>query len=373
MALAFFFSCSEKEDGAYIMVDRDRAPQHVSVAPEKNEFVFSEWFSQVSMIPLSGGVVSMIQDVSIMDDDRILLWARVHNDDTPSSVLTVFTKEGKYLDSIVKIGRGPGELPNIADVHVNRFSGTIDVLDNTGTVINQYDLHDWAMSRQIHIKDADIVSAAAFIPVDAYHFLLFKHLGFTRKVEYKIYFYNSESDKSEAQYLPLDKEIVEKMAFLFNNTFFENEGKIYFHDGVAPVVYQFEKNEVQPAIGMNYGRYELERSLVETSSSELRKMMEQFDEKRIIYAHGGFIPAGSLLFSHFLFAGERFMAVIDPERGTEKTFDSIYDDMCSNRRASITSRDIRLVGSKDDILIFCFESGEENPELYLGRLKNVSW
>lgn len=132
-------------------------PSQPSQQPEKQLVITpgipSEYISDLTpyldtliLLPLEttpNSLVSIVTKMLILPDGRFII-------STPQSLLA-FNKEGKYLQTIGKKGRGPDEYLGAVDICLNQAGDVLNILTPTKEVVS-YQINNGTFLRKIHIQ-----------------------------------------------------------------------------------------------------------------------------------------------------------------------------------------------------------------------------
>ena len=157
------------------------------IIPQNNILTLSSIFNNYKLIQLSGIAFTSIQKVEFIDSLLII------KGKAADSELHIFNVTGKYIQSIIKTGRGPEETLNIQDFIIDHDKKNVDVLCDYGRKIITYSLEKRKIINTIEIC-SEIFSAQNLQKIDSNRYILYKQCGFTNNKEYKINIYNIQKN-----------------------------------------------------------------------------------------------------------------------------------------------------------------------------------
>ncbi len=170
--------------------------------------------------------------------------------------LLVYSETGEFVRSIVSKGRGPGELDDIRDFQINRFTGNIEILGNPSPAIMIYD------TKGNFIKKRNIGNR--FLTIDKFHHINQDLTAWLALGEdYKISVYSDELNKVVHEYsLGMNADY---MGFFHYRKPFSHYGDTtYFFDTYANTLYRFnvEQLEFEVHKKFDFCKYNFNKSLI---------------------------------------------------------------------------------------------------------------
>lgn len=101
-----------------------------------NKLLYSNFFNSCKIIPLETNescLIGQIDQIFVANDELFIL------DSRSAKSVFVFTKNGKFIRKIGKLGRGPGEYTSPSTFKINDKRKEIYILDRNYQVIHRYD------------------------------------------------------------------------------------------------------------------------------------------------------------------------------------------------------------------------------------------
>lgn len=170
--------------------------------------------------------------------------------------LLVYNETGEFVRSIGSKGRGPGELEDIRDFQINRFTGNIEILGNPSPSIMIYD------TKGNFIRKRNLGNRV--LTIDKFYHInhdLMAWLGLGE--DYKISIYSEKLNKIVHEYsLGMDRAFMG--AFSYLKPFSHYGDTTYFFDTYANTIYRFnmEKFEFEVHKKFDFGKYNFDKSLL---------------------------------------------------------------------------------------------------------------
>lgn len=211
--------------------------------------VFSEIFSDFSIIPLETNencIINNIDNIKIVRDTIYIF-------DRNAKSVFIFSKIGRFISKVNKIGRGPGEFNQPFDFDVN--GNGVLIFDNSTKKINKYDLNENFLF-SMNFKDR----FSSFVKVDdnIYGFKSFPSSNGTKQDDYLLYLFDKESKiiwktlkYSDHLHGP---KIVE---FIQGGNFFTTGSDIKFFMNYCNTIYSLNYKSIKPYIILNSDKSKL--------------------------------------------------------------------------------------------------------------------
>jgi 6-bladed beta-propeller len=216
------------------------------------EVPFFDLFSKIELVPLETNEQSQIGGVR-----KVV----VHNgayyiEDKMQNCVLVFDEAGSFLNSIGKIGRGPGEYLSLNDFNINQFSNNVELLsiipgriiayDTAGNFIETLDLPIEIRAPQAFciISPDDIIITSLFD-------------------ESRIYYYSKSKDKiydRQRQNPDFNFRSIGKAKDL--SPFSESETGIVFSEMFSNDVYSYLDKRIEYKYSWDFGQYNFEFSTI---------------------------------------------------------------------------------------------------------------
>ena len=269
----------------------------MSVVPEKSVFRFSDFYDSHMVIPLSGTLISGIQDVIVLDSVLVI---QGHTEDGAS--VSLFSRQGEYLCPLVRTGRGPGEMTDVLSIAYNPYTNTVDVLGNMGTVVNRYNIGSCELKDSFSIMETDIMAARDFCPVSEADYLFYKDYSLQEAQEYFVYLFDRGQGIVKDRFLPMDKELAEVLSFGQINNLFLYKGTAYYYAAFEKYVYRYRDGVFSPFIEFANNEYSFPLSLLEKKYKDTVDFVENTCKgSPYIWAHVNVFKYGSLIFSSYTY------------------------------------------------------------------------
>lgn len=217
--LCLFSSCQKPQIAKVQIID---APVAVEIVPKADTLILADLFGMFEHIELKGILLGDISDVKLVNN-LILVQSKVQGKD-----IHIFDRGGNYIRSIIRYGRANNEVLNLQSFCYNKYKNTIDVLCNYGTEIKQYTIDKNLSPITISLPKESIIAAKDIEIVDDSTYVLYKDISYLDSLEFKLYLFNYQEKSIIGKFIPLNKEIEEKISFSQNNNLYTHDGKIFF-------------------------------------------------------------------------------------------------------------------------------------------------
>ncbi len=343
-----FFSCSHRNDSI-------KGKYGFQIEPFDDTLFLSGIFGNAEILQLKGRVISNIKGIIMLDSTMIIRCNAYESiqELSGSSAISLFSRGGMFINSIVRIGRGPDEVLTVEDMCINEYCGTLDVLCNYGQSIYQYDLDSFSLVNKIDIDKDDIVVANSLVPINSSDYLLYKQYPYSSHQDYKLYVYDSKENRVEASFIEMDERLAENLAFSQDNNLFEYGGDIYYYEAFGSAVYVYTGNEVTPWAVFEENRYTLPDKVLSEAGSNLPKFVQTLEGSGYVWGQINLFRYGQYLFSTYMYGNQCFLCVMDMDKGVCRSYSSIKDDMLWD----VVTNDVRGV--------FTLSSADENCLVYV--------
>lgn len=323
----------------------------VSVVPEKSVFRFSDFYDSHMVIPLSGTLISGIQDVIVLDSVLVI---QGHTEDGAS--VSLFSRQGEYLCPLVRTGRGPGEMTDVLSIAYNPYTNTVDVLGNMGTVVNRYNIGSCELKDSFSIMETDIMAARDFCPVSEADYLFYKDYSLQEAQEYFVYLFDRGQGIVKDRFLPMDKELAEVLSFGQINNLFLYKGTAYYYAAFEKYVYRYIDGVFSPFIEFANNEYSFPLSLLEKKYKDTVDFVENTCKgSPYIWAHVNVFKYGSLIFSSYTYKGDIYSNVIDLDKEESYSYSSLEDDMVWGIQADDVRSTFSLLSTDDEYAVYSVE------------------
>jgi hypothetical protein len=207
---------------------------------------YSDIFSDFYFIPLETTTESILSNIDniIFSKDKIFILNRKKG-------VYIFSQEGRYINKIDRIGRGPGEYLRPVEFDINPFNKTISILDWSNKKLFIYDFHG------NFIKDIMFKENFQSFVYDDDKIYLSKPYNSNYKIGEKRLFIYSQNGNLISEHLDFSifKKEPDIMFFNFGSSFFKGQKDIKFFTEYSDTIYSIKDNKVLPYIGFNAGKY----------------------------------------------------------------------------------------------------------------------
>lgn len=190
------------------------------------------------------------KDIMLGDDLHFYFY---NNDiyvlDKSRKKLLRFNVEGKFLNSIGKIGKGPDELISIDDYFVDSRGVTILVRSggfNAKIIVYSFDGHQ---------KHTGIIHDFIGLSIEGYNGQYLLYTGFNKfKHTHRLYRMDSALNIIDTY---LKNDFSDKLIPLIENNFSKFEKRLFFKESILPVIYKITEKDLMPVYQFDFGEYSI--------------------------------------------------------------------------------------------------------------------
>jgi hypothetical protein len=244
-----------KSDSDFIRIDIE------SIISDKPIY-FSALFNDFKIIPLelnNESLIGYIRSLKLINDTFYIL------DGSKIKTLYQFSSEGKYLNRICKIGKGPGEYIDPVDFDINTLKRQIVIFDWSGKKMILYDLKgNYLNEIKINNRFFSFITAGdkyySFIPSPENP----KDLNASL-----LYQYDSKGLVKSKHFTYKDYGFGLRYNTISNGgNFFLSDNDIKFYMPLCDTIFSIKGTRVLPFIALNSGKYKLNISDIEKINQE---------------------------------------------------------------------------------------------------------
>lgn len=295
--LCFLFSCRSSWDGNaehVYAINIDEA--------QKNEFY--SIFDSVAYIPLE-----TMEDLEIGKINRILylnekyiVW------DGLTNMVFIFNDDGTYYSKIDAIGNGPGEYAQIIDIAINKYDGTIKILDAMQKKIVTFDKEGQFVG-ETKLPVSPTPQHFCQVNREKYAFD-FQRCSYEKEWQYNVSV-NSEDFTGEInKYFPYDKPL--SICFSSRVTLQDVNGEILCLPLYSPTVYTIDSLEMKPRYSFDFGGKWVSQDFIDTEWKDALEFMNKLNDANFVhYFH--LLESGSHIYAEFIYGENKYHLVLDKE------------------------------------------------------------
>lgn len=255
-------SCSSNTNN--VSRNKDIIVLNIDKLSSDNKLLYSKVFNSYKIIPLEtkeSCLIGQIDQIHIANDELYIL------DSRSAKSLFVFTKTGKYIRKIGKLGRGPGEYISPGTFKINDKRKEIYILDRAYQVIYRYDYTGRYLGNIKVTGDR----AADFIVNNQnqlYLNLVF-NLGFTGYENNKYLLRELSFDGKELKkWFPIPEYGKGWSYNLVHEAFCQTQHDIKFYGPYLDTIYSIYPNKVKPFMCLSSDNLLTSKDLMEIKSTE---------------------------------------------------------------------------------------------------------
>ncbi|MDR0682816.1 MAG: 6-bladed beta-propeller [Dysgonamonadaceae bacterium] len=211
-----------------------------------DEVSMLDYFKSVELIPLETHPEALIGQLR-----KIIYYKdRYYTLDRQQFIVHVFDDEGKFVFKIDKRGQGPGEYSMLDDIHINGYTGHLELLCPMGFVYD-YDLSGEYV-KTTWVTNEHLRAVHEIIAIDE-NTLVF----FARAESNKIFYYDLDKEKIRHEEFEEDRDIG---SFSCYYSFYQYNGEWYFIRPYHNVVYKVGGEGLEESYAWDFGsKYKYDR------------------------------------------------------------------------------------------------------------------
>lgn len=331
-SLFIFFSCNQRHKNSTDVTE------YLIPVRTNEEILLSDIMSDFEIILLETTEHSILGEILKIELYGELIYILSNNQ------IFVFEQNGKFKQTINKIGRGPGEYTEIKDFDI--FSETLYILDRTGQNVLAYDLQG------NHINTENIgMWAQKLIVLN----------------ENEILIYSGEEDNSFNQckfsvvgnnveitgLIPIDRQ---KSKFLHVNAkqnFVRHDSIIYFHEAFNDVVYKINKGRIEPIYRFVYDGLNVPDSFFDKNFDNIFSFFQEFNATGYVNGvYDLFLIDDNMFFKAYR-NGRAQLFAINTKTGFSKASNYLKNDLLFND-VDIPVDELSLSFSNERLLYYIY-------------------
>lgn len=269
MLLALFLvSCDRTQHS------QESTVKAIHVNPKDDVLVLSQFVDKINYLKLEAVAGHMVGNI----DKLIYYQNRFYAlDSRAAKSLFIFSQEGEFLKEIISRGQGPEEFTIPDDFSIDRFTGTIRILDLSLRKILTYDkdgnfLHEFGIDFRAH--SFAIIDTATF----AFFTNFLSNPGDKESQSYNLLIV--KDNKLSGKYLPFTYR-PNQLRFAPQTVFSMDSNEVYFTTTFNDTIFRFSSNKLRPDLLIDFG----DRRIPEEFLNDTDKPRDQLHKERINYCH----------------------------------------------------------------------------------------
>lgn len=268
--ITILFSCNNKNSTNNTKKDQII---HFNVSNwEKDQKIPKKVIKKVRFIPLETKEDCLLGEIDkiISVKNRLYILDRGIN-----KQIFVFNTEGKYLGSIGKYGKGPGEFISLSDFIIDDKKNQLLVLDAQLRKVLTYNLQDANFLNELKVT----FLVTDFVKLDDNVLSFYSKFPQTKSgINYSIANMNLK-DKSYKWFLVQDEY---DTRLSYSHSIFQSENT-YFASYFKDIIYRITADEVEPFITIDFGKNKIPKEKLKNIHSNLKQIVELLKEKDWTY------------------------------------------------------------------------------------------
>jgi hypothetical protein len=272
--------------------------ERIAVDVEKIDAVkFSSFRSSYKIIRLETLSESLIKDIN-----RIIVYGnKFFIFDKAQKSIFIFSEEGKFIDKILSIGKGPGEYMQISDFTIDTLNSQIVVSADRPYKFMYYSL-EGNFIREESSENRWFKSISSI----GGHLVLYNRSSKHLRDDYKIYF-KEPGKKGYNKFLPYERGGL--CGIVPSNQYLNQSRSLYFIEPYNDTVYRVEEHNISPIYYIDFGDKKLPKEVkqklnnIGTSISSYQMIL---GEDKYVYNVSNFRETNNYIF----FMADPFYQVI---------------------------------------------------------------
>lgn len=230
------------------------------VIDKEQTFKFSEFFSDYLIIPLetnNESLIGHINEVKLSNDTFFIF-------DKSLKTIFLFSKNGKYLSKICKLGKGPGEYLNPVNFELNTRKREITIFDWNSQKLIKYNYRgDFISEISIGNRYYDFVEYS-----NSYFFFINTSINRENSPVYMLNHYNSTGKLISKNFSSYDYSYgFRNREVNSNGYFYSDNDKLIFSMPFSDTIYTINDRGVFPYIILNTEKYKITKEEIESLKS----------------------------------------------------------------------------------------------------------
>ncbi|HCT93900.1 MAG: hypothetical protein UU18_C0031G0010 [Parcubacteria group bacterium GW2011_GWB2_40_8] len=302
--------CKDQQNG--LMEDNST---HIDLDNLEEFPSFFDFFSKIEIIPLETNTHSLLSDMNfikvIPNGDYFYILDKKQN------LIQIFNSAGKYVETIIKKGRGPGEYSLLYDFGINNHDNTIELLCPSGALY-RYDLYTKDFIESIKLNES-IRSVHLFERLSDDYYVFFSIFN-----DKKLLYYSKQKNEIVKTDYTLPDYILLKSTLKFvSSPFFKFKDTIRFFEGHNGFIYTINPATLSltPNFKWDFGKYNFKLSEIPDNENDFYyyRLGKNISFKYASsFAH--FTESENFVISVFDFRGKMMTLAYDKNRGKSRVF-----------------------------------------------------
>lgn len=256
--ILFTYGCNSRTNN---LLDNDVIP--VELDNIKDSLSFYDIFSKVEIIPLETTNLSLLSQMNFVK--VIPFEGFIYILDSKQHLIQKFDSCGKYITTINKRGRGPGEYSLLSDFGINRQNRTIELLCPTGTLY-RYTIDSTDFVDSFSLKDST-KSTHLFERLSDDYYVLFSIFN-----DKKLIYYSTKENKVVKTDYTLPDYILKKSTLKFAmSPFVRFNDTVRFYEGHNGNIYSIDTSSLSifAKYKWDFGKYNFKLSEVPKNENDV--------------------------------------------------------------------------------------------------------
>jgi len=320
---------------------------------------FTEIYNSIRYIKLETTEVNSLGIINkvYLNEGKIYLFCP-----NPVNIVSVFSDKGKFLYTINKRGKGPGEYRALYDMHVNNYIELLDYVNRkilifnlNGTLINEYEFRFYSNRYEKWNNDTLIFYTDNTI----------SELN-NEVINHNLVFLTIPGQRIISKFIPIKDNFTHIRTFSVNN-FTKHNNSILFFQPFNDTVYQiYNPHNVKPRYLIDFGKHKVPQALLEKKYNNVKDLVLTIYKSDYVFDLGNFREFEKVIFFSFIHKGKRFNAYYSKVSKEVRLAHKFINDLDNSDMVITLPLQRQPIGKFDKNLIYALE-----PYEFISRLKEI--
>ncbi len=310
-------------------VDNNKTSVHITACidlSQKKEVSLADFVERVDLIPLDSRTDALVSSLTasfvVYDEGYMFV-------DRRDGIIKVFNRDGVYVETIDKTGRGPGEFIGGNSLFIDAADSTLQVLTPSRGIYT-YSLHE-KHSYLGNIEVMDKVPAVHhFFPLGDGRYLLFSASAGSR-----VYLYQDPGELIHEyfQEIPRWFSLSPYYDFAQQPPFYKLGGEVFFYTGFDGSIYRFdtESETFDPYFTWDFGSHTLPVDRMDESEVSIKNQAwkQRYDElsKQYVLRVTRVCETSRFIVAGAYYEGQSITLLYDKEKREASYFDTTKEGL----------------------------------------------
>ncbi len=321
---------------------------------EKKELKLSDYFSSIKFLPLETKENILLPRIYKMKKVKDRYYFITN---TPFSEFYIFNEDGRFIKSMNKYGKGPGEYTYLEDFYVTPDGSRIELYDmmaaknmlydSTGLFVDEWK-HGFYYSNFTRDADGDYWFGSGYT-----NFIVDR-----KNYACNLFHFGADRNLNKA-WFPFAPEMDAYMSFAKVNSFFHYNDKLSFRYAFCDTIYSIEDKVPVPRYYVDFGEKKLPSKYLERSYKDVGKLGDALERTQYAYNVANFREAEDWVSFSFTYDRKKHLCFYSKTDRKVHVSNRVYFDMDAIK-FSIPARKFLSPVVTDESYIFLLEASYLN-------------